>query len=108
MENEKLSNAKAYCEDLTYAGFSDWRLPNKNELASFTGFDNNESFSDFFDVPENGEFISSTTFILNAEYMGEPYIPVDEKVITINLKGELGYAEINSGTYSVRCVRDIE
>ena len=108
MENEKLSNAEAYCEDLTCAGFSDWRLPNKNELASLTGFDNNESFSDFFDMPENGEFISSTKFILNAEYMGEPYAMVDEKVITINLKGELGYAEINSGTFNVRCVRNIE
>ena len=59
-------------------------------------------------MPENGEFISSTTFILDAEYMNEPYAMVDEKVITINLKGELGYAEINSGTFNVRCVRNIE
>lgn len=28
-------DALAFCEDLTYAGFSDWRLPNINELYSF-------------------------------------------------------------------------
>ena len=27
-------DALKYCEELTYAGFSDWRLPNRNELAS--------------------------------------------------------------------------
>ena len=106
MENEKLSNAEAYCEDLTYAGYSDWRLPNKNELASLFSFDT--TFSDFFDMPEKYDFISSTTFVLNAEYPNEPFLLVDEKAMTINIKGEIGYAEINSGTFNVRCVRNLE
>jgi len=33
--NKKIwQDALKYCEELTYAGFSDWRLPNRNELAS--------------------------------------------------------------------------
>jgi len=115
MENEKLSNAEAYCEDLTYAGYSDWRLPNKNELASLFSFDT--TFSDFFDMPEKYDFISSTTFVLNATYPSEPFFIVDEKAMTINIKGEIGYVgtgkeSIGSftemGSYNVRCVRNIE
>lgn len=32
--------ALSYCETLTYAGYSDWRLPNKNELASLLSLEN--------------------------------------------------------------------
>jgi hypothetical protein len=30
--------ALSYCEKLTYAGFSDWRLPNKNELTTLADY----------------------------------------------------------------------
>ncbi|MBR4489380.1 DUF1566 domain-containing protein, partial [bacterium] len=106
MEDVEHSNAIEYCGNLTYAGYSDWRLPNKNELASLFSFDT--TFSDFFDMPEKYDFISSTTFVLNAEYPNEPFLLVDEKAMTINIKGEIGYAEINSGTFNVRCVRNLE
>lgn len=49
-----------YCSNLTYAGYSDWRLPNINELATLAKYDKTEApFSDFPDMPE-GYFYSST------------------------------------------------
>ena len=115
MEDVEHSNAIEYCDDLTYAGYSDWRLPNKNELASLFSFDT--TFSDFFDMPAKYDFISSTTFVLNATYPGEPFLIVDEKAMTINQKGEVGYVGTGKesimnypemGSYNVRCVRNIE
>ena len=115
MEDVEHSNAIEYCENLTYAGYSDWRLPNKNELASLFSFDT--TFSDFFDMPAKYDFISSTTFVLNATYPGEPFLIVDEKAMTINQKGEVGYVGTGkwslgvhpeTGSYNVRCVRDFE
>ena len=56
--------ALSYCENLTYAGYSDWRLPNKNELVSLVNFSSN-SFpsSKFPEIPATNEhyFLSSTT-----------------------------------------------
>ncbi|MBO4710802.1 DUF1566 domain-containing protein [bacterium] len=115
MEDVEHSNAIEYCGNLTYAGHSDWRLPNKNELASLFSFDT--TFSDFFDMPEKYDFISSTTFVLDAEYPNEPFLLVDEKAMTINQKGEVGYVGTGKasmitgpemGSYNVRCVRNIE
>ena len=53
--------ALKYCEDSTYAGYSDWRLPNKNELASLLNYDKSAApYSDFPDMPSN-HFLSSST-----------------------------------------------
>ena len=115
MEDAEHSNAIEYCNNLTYAGHSDWRLPNKNELASLFSFDT--AFSDFFDMPEKYDFISSTTFVLNAEYPNEPFLLVDEKAMTIDIKSEVGYVGTGKasmitgpemGSYNVRCVRNLE
>lgn len=55
-------NALKYCENLNYAGRTDWRLPNKNEAASLLNLDKSEApYSDFPDIPVDG-FWSSTTF----------------------------------------------
>lgn len=38
----------SHCENLDYAGYTDWRVPNKNELASLLNFDKTtDPFSDF-------------------------------------------------------------
>ena len=39
--------ALEYCRDLEYAGFNDWRLPNRNELASLLDFNVSEPSSNF-------------------------------------------------------------
>ena len=54
--------ALKYCEDLDYAGYTTWRLPNKNEAASLLNLDRAEApYSDFHDMPVDG-FWSSTSY----------------------------------------------
>ena len=54
-------NALSYCENSNYAGYSDWRLPNKNELASLLNYESEEAYSDFLDFPYLSWFWSSST-----------------------------------------------
>ena len=50
-----------YCENLTYAGHSDWRLPNRNELVSLANYEKYQPASDFPDM-QRQKFWSSFTF----------------------------------------------
>ena len=53
--------ALSYCENLEYAGYSDWRLPNRNESAMLLNYDKTAShYSDFPDMPANYFWSSST------------------------------------------------
>ena len=54
-------DALSYCEKLTYAGYSDWRMPNINELFSLVNYDDYNPASDFPDIKTNElPFWSST------------------------------------------------
>ena len=57
---KKFADALSTCEDLDYAGFTDWRLPNKNELASIANYAKYRPASDFPEMP-NRSFRTSTT-----------------------------------------------
>ena len=60
--------ALKYCEDSTYAGYSDWRLPNKNELASLLDPDKlNGLYSSFPGTPTQ-LFCSSSTILIDTNY----------------------------------------
>lgn len=61
---KKWSDALAYCENLTYAGYSDWRMPNINELLSLVNYEEYDPASDFSDMPSK-EFWSSSTYVNN-------------------------------------------
>ena len=55
--------ALKYCDDLTYAGYSDWRLPNKNELASLLDYDKSSAPYSNFPGINSLPFWSSSTDI---------------------------------------------
>ncbi len=85
--------ALSYCESLTYAGYSDWRLPNKNELASLVNHRKYDPASDLPDMPSN-YFWSSSTY---ADHTGYAWI--------VGFKyGDVANYDKSYNVY-VRCVR---
>ena len=86
--------ALKYCEDSTYAGYSDWRLPNKNELASLINYEKSGwPYSYFPDMPSSVFWSSSTRVSVSysAWYVGFS-------------NGYVGYYYKTNNNY-VRCVR---
>lgn len=89
--------ALEYCKKLgedKYAGFDDWRLPNKNELASLLNLDKNTApYSNFPDTPSE-YFWSSSTLVDNTNYAWA----VGFSYGYVNYYGK-------TSSYYVRCVR---
>ncbi len=85
--------ALAYCENLDYAGYTDWRLPDKNELASL--LNHNKLVlprSDFPDMPEHSEFWSSSSSSTSYAFLVE--------------FDDCGVVERSKvGIHNVRCIR---
>ena len=85
------------CKNLNYAGYTDWRLPNKNELLSLVNYEKPEKpYSYFPDMPRDGSFWSSSTSTSSTErawlvHFGDGFMLVHSK---------------KNGSNYLRCVRD--
>jgi hypothetical protein len=91
-------NAISYCENLTNANHSDWRLPNVNELYTIIEFTNSSpAMSSSFGQTSNSKYWSSTTYKYNLAHAW--YIDFTS--------GSSSYQQKTTST-RVRCVRDID
>jgi len=84
----------SYCEELTLGGYSDWKMPNINELLSIFDYSNFSFYSVFENVSHN-YYWSSTTV-------------VDSNISARTVFPGSGFAYPNlksNGSYTVRCVR---
>ena len=95
---ETWKDALAYCKNLEYAGYSDWRLPNKNELVTLVDYSKAEPASSFPGM--TSETLFSSTSQVSYGNAGGP--------ITVNMQsGRVGeYDSYYFGEdLAVRCVR---
>ena len=86
-----------YCENLTYAGYNDWRLPNKNELISLVNYEKRLPASDFPDMPSGSGyhlFWSSSTHVYYTYYAW-----------LVDFSRGSVYHDDKTDSYNVRCVR---
>ena len=116
VEEKTWKEALKYCEDSTFAGFTDWRLPNKNELASLIDYDKSvPPYSEFPDIP-NGEIWSSSSsyepyyydYYSNYPYAWGAYFePIDpKKPVHLNNIHYIVDPNIQKNSYhSAICVR---
>lgn len=63
-EKMTLTQALEYCESLDLAGYTDWRLPNRNELLSLVDFSTASPCidTDYFPDTQNGSYWSSSIY----------------------------------------------
>ncbi len=84
-----------YCEELSFAGFEDWRLPNYNELYSIGDRSKyNPAIKDAFKNVSSSYYWSSTTYV---------YFTDGAWGVNFNYGGS--YAVNENENYHVRCVR---
>lgn len=86
-------DALKYCEDSVYAGFSDWRLPNVNELKSLLNYSSGYPSSGFPEMPSQS-FWASTSYLGYSEYAW---------YVNFNY-GEV-YYHTKKNIYHTRCLR---
>ena len=97
-----LKDALSYCESLDYAGYTDWRLPNRNELMSLVDYSKaGTGMVSSFPGMEAEEFMVSTVAIRYPEGitidLWSVFMDTGRISSTFNYYGD--------GSYSVRCVR---
>ena len=95
----KWETSISYCEALTFGGYSNWRLPNINELKSIVDRSRrNPAIVDVFTNTSSNRYWSSTTY---EGYRNDAWIVgFGNGFVGSSSKGS------KSSSYYVRCVRD--
>jgi hypothetical protein len=90
------ADALTYCEGLSLAGLTDWRLPNKNELWSIVDYTriNLAINSTYFPSIKSSSYWSSTTDAGNTS-----------TAWTVGFSGGYVTSYVKTGSYYVLCVR---
>lgn len=93
---KKWKSAKKYCQNLSLGGYSDWRLPNYDELLSIVDYDRYDPaiMPSFKNVNTSDRYWSSSSYVSNPKYAWIVYF-------------KDGYTNYYRKTdeYYVRCVR---
>ena len=90
-----------YCENLEYAGYSDWRLPNKDELMTIVDFGRSDPASSFPDIEAVSYLLTSTTMPNTSSYVFRLYLPRG----TMNMIMDKTTDYLNSIQLHAHCVR---
>ena len=62
-------DALSFCENLSYAGYKDWRLPSIQELHSIVDYGTyNPAINTYFPNTQSGYYWSSTTYVGSTDY----------------------------------------
>ena len=94
--------ALAYCANLNYAGYQDWRLPNVNELASIVDLSKFSPAIDTFYFPNTTNYPGYYSSTSHAEYTHDGwFVAFRSGKIYPGTKGHISYK-----TDYVRCVRN--
>jgi hypothetical protein len=97
-----------YCEDISFAGYEDWRLPNFNELYSIGDRSKyNPAIKDAFKNIASRTYLSSTAFVVDGTYWSSTTFVDDANnawIVSADYGRSNSYAKTNYGF--VRCVRD--
>ena len=90
--------ALAYCENLTYAGFSDWRVPNKNEL--FTLLNNGET------TPAS--YFPNAYSVLNETFWSSSSVQAGNQAFVVDFNNaDISFStKSNSDKHNILCVRN--